>query len=275
MKTGYTAFTIEYIDRNFATMRHLLTRGASKHLPYLWSIAFLVVKIGVQNFHVPHIFYPLFHPFSPSLTSACLCVAGVAKILRTHLSSLHPSTFTTYTRHRAESRDNERGGKLTKVTMFHPRPSGCTFFYFLVIFFLPLHYCFHPINSLQSIPQGFVLSAKFQNDFDEDDEDDYIPEVDVKNFKPPSTAASFGFNSGRSSPSIRKAMGISGKSSAKGKVWCVWRSSSCKRIRLTHYWSTRSLCLHKLWDRVGAMERKMSYMSWVEHVSGVFSRQGK
>lgn len=61
------------------------------------------------------------------------------------------------------------------------------------------------------------MSAKYSEDYEDDDEDDYIPDVDVKNFKPPKTAATFGFNKGRSSPSIRKAMGVSGKSSAKGK----------------------------------------------------------
>jgi hypothetical protein len=60
--------------------------------------------------------------------------------------------------------------------------------------------------------------AKYSdNTDDDDDDDDDVPEVDVKNFKPPKTTASFGFNRGRSSPSTRKAMGVSGKSSAKGE----------------------------------------------------------
>ena len=78
------------------------------------------------------------------------------------------------------------------------------------------------MKSLQSLRHNFRLTIKYSKSFDDDDEDedDYIPDVDVSNFRPPKTAASFGFNSGRSSPSIRKAMGVSGKSSAKGKKWC-------------------------------------------------------
>ena len=48
------------------------------------------------------------------------------------------------------------------------------------------------------------------DDDDEYDDDDEPPEVDVSNFTPPSTSTSFGFNSGRSAPSQRKAMGTSG-----------------------------------------------------------------
>jgi hypothetical protein len=59
------------------------------------------------------------------------------------------------------------------------------------------------------------FSAQSSDNFDDDDDD--APEVDIKNFKPPKTTTSFGFNRGRSSPSTRKAMGVSGKSSAKGE----------------------------------------------------------
>eukprot|EP00980_Cylindrotheca_fusiformis_P010007 scaffold2214_cov139-Cylindrotheca_fusiformis.AAC.4 len=58
-------------------------------------------------------------------------------------------------------------------------------------------------------------SSDFEEDDDDDDDDDDVPEVDVSNFRPPTTTASFGFNRGRSSPSTRKAMGVSGKSAAK------------------------------------------------------------
>ena len=55
----------------------------------------------------------------------------------------------------------------------------------------------------------------YDNDDDDDDDDDEIPEVDVKNFVPPKTSTSFGLNRGRSSPSVRKAMGVSGNSQTK------------------------------------------------------------
>ena len=49
------------------------------------------------------------------------------------------------------------------------------------------------------------------DEFDDDDDyDDEPPKVDVSNFTPPSTATTFGFNSGRSAPSQRKAMGTAG-----------------------------------------------------------------
>eukprot|EP00526_Cylindrotheca_closterium_P004931 CAMPEP_0113612174 /NCGR_PEP_ID=MMETSP0017_2-20120614/5959_1 /TAXON_ID=2856 /ORGANISM="Cylindrotheca closterium" /LENGTH=637 /DNA_ID=CAMNT_0000521191 /DNA_START=20 /DNA_END=1933 /DNA_ORIENTATION=+ /assembly_acc=CAM_ASM_000147 len=127
--------------------------------------------------------------------------------------------------------------------MFQSRLSGCTFLFLLIILFLPLYDCFCPIKSLRLTRQSFILSAKYSDDLDDedDDEDDYIPEVDVKNFKPPKTATSFGFNSGRSSPSIRKAMGVSGKSAAKvfvctncGTESVQWRG----KCPTCHEWNT-------------------------------------
>lgn len=56
------------------------------------------------------------------------------------------------------------------------------------------------------------LSKLFLTNDDEDD-DDEPPEVDVKNFRYPSSVDSFGLGKGRSSPSQRKAMGTSSKTS--------------------------------------------------------------
>ena len=70
---------------------------------------------------------------------------------------------------------------------------------------------------------------------DEDDDDDEPPDVDVANFKPPTM--SFGINSGRSSPSQRKAMGRSSSSTASihicmncGSEFVKWmgRCPTCK-----------------------------------------------
>jgi DNA repair protein RadA/Sms len=62
----------------------------------------------------------------------------------------------------------------------------------------------------------YARENDFEDDGEEDDDDDDdAPEVDIKNFRPPKTTASFGFNRGRSSPSTRKAMGASKASSTK------------------------------------------------------------
>lgn len=59
----------------------------------------------------------------------------------------------------------------------------------------------------------FEEDDDFNND-DRDEEDEYdILSVDTSKFKPPSNIISFGLNRGRSSPSLRKAMGTSGTSS--------------------------------------------------------------
>ena len=57
------------------------------------------------------------------------------------------------------------------------------------------------------------LSARWKSDEDDDEEeDDEPPEVNVANFKAPTH--SFGYGRGRSSPSIRKAVGMPSKSTA-------------------------------------------------------------
>lgn len=61
-----------------------------------------------------------------------------------------------------------------------------------------------------------ALSARRRDDDDDDDEeeeDDEPPEVNVANFKAPTH--SFGYGRGRSSPSIRKAVGMPSKSTAQ------------------------------------------------------------
>jgi hypothetical protein len=86
----------------------------------------------------------------------------------------------------------------------------------LSYFLLPLLEAFTPSSLVATARTASKFPAKYSDDLDDDD-DDAPPEVDVKNFKPPKTTASFGFNRGRSSPTTRKAMGVSGKSSAKGE----------------------------------------------------------
>lgn len=88
--------------------------------------------------------------------------------------------------------------------------------------------CFEVIDGLS--PQKYVMSSISvrgfshrglvppmhmtfggQNDDDDDDGDDDYPEIDVRNFTPPS---SFGRGTGRSAPSQRKAMATKASSSA-------------------------------------------------------------
>jgi DNA repair protein RadA/Sms len=59
----------------------------------------------------------------------------------------------------------------------------------------------------------FHSSARGRNYDDADEDDDEPPEVDVANFKAPTH--SFGYGRGRSSPSIRKAVGMPSKSTAQ------------------------------------------------------------
>lgn len=87
----------------------------------------------------------------------------------------------------------------------------------------------HANNKIQdSHPFRFLsrLSVQRRNyDEEEDDEededeeeDDLPPSVDIANFKAPSSTSvipSFGYNKGRSSPSVRTAMGKAGKSTAQ------------------------------------------------------------
>lgn len=77
---------------------------------------------------------------------------------------------------------------------------------------------------------GFTL-----DDDEDDDDDDDPPFVDIANFSP--TLSSFGWNAGRSSPSQRKAMGRSHKSTARihictncGSEFVKWmgRCPTCK-----------------------------------------------
>lgn len=60
------------------------------------------------------------------------------------------------------------------------------------------------------------LRLSYNNDEDDDDEDDPGIDVDVANFRPPTAA--LGWNSGRSSPAGRKAMGRSSSSTARVHV---------------------------------------------------------
>lgn len=62
-------------------------------------------------------------------------------------------------------------------------------------------------------PTALYAQADDGSDNYDDDDDDEPPDVDPANFRPPSTM-SYGLNSGRSSPSQRKAMGRSGASTA-------------------------------------------------------------
>jgi DNA repair protein RadA/Sms len=84
-------------------------------------------------------------------------------------------------------------------------------------FYLSASPCRWHSCSLNRITQnGLLASRDFHSDNDddneEDDDDDYISDVDISSFKPPKEIVSFGLNRGRSSPSIRKAMGTSGSS---------------------------------------------------------------
>jgi DNA repair protein RadA/Sms len=74
----------------------------------------------------------------------------------------------------------------------------------------PWHSC-----SLNRINHDGLLASGDLHGAYESEEDDYeddIPDVDTSTFKPPKEMVSFGLNRGRSSPSIRKAMGTSGSS---------------------------------------------------------------
>ena len=57
-----------------------------------------------------------------------------------------------------------------------------------------------------------------EDEDEEDDEDDEPPDVDVQDFRAPSMNSVVGMNSGRSAPSIRKAMGLSGAGTTKVHV---------------------------------------------------------
>lgn len=76
------------------------------------------------------------------------------------------------------------------------------------------NYIFPSVCNHQSqYSTNLLLSSDEENYDDDEDEDDEPPEVDVSNFQPPNMKANFG--RGRSSPSQRKAMGTSGKSTTK------------------------------------------------------------
>lgn len=105
---------------------------------------------------------------------------------------------------------------------------------------LPNHLCRLSDNDCRGTSRPFPLAAETNENNDEaydddDDVDDDPPEVDVRNFRPPT--ASFGLYSGRSSPSQRKGMGLSRSSTAKvflctncGSEFVKWmgRCPTCK-----------------------------------------------
>lgn len=87
-----------------------------------------------------------------------------------------------------------------------------------------------------------VSSRPSENDYeidgddDDDEDDDEPPSVNLEDWSPPKTM-SYGLNSGRSSPSQRKALGTSGSSTARihictncGSEFVKWmgRCSTCK-----------------------------------------------
>lgn len=243
--------------RGFSDCLPLLSSGAVYHTVAVNCISLVIVGTPLVLSSCHHKKIPLFKNFIIFLNISPFSLLVRRQYIRPEIPN--PFCFVKCNWH--EAKDTKLVDK--ENTMLQPRLSPCTFLCLLIISFLPFHDCFCPTKSVRLTQQGSILSAKYSEDYEDDDEDDYIPDVDVKNFKPPKTSATFGFNKGRSSPSIRKAMGVSGKSSAKGKGWCVGRKfflivrHKANQSSINNYYS---ICLYKLWNRVGSMERKMPNM---------------
>mmetsp|Transcript_27149 Transcript_27149/g.64957 ORF Transcript_27149/g.64957 Transcript_27149/m.64957 type:complete len:809 (+) Transcript_27149:647-3073(+) len=100
----------------------------------------------------------------------------------------------------------------------------------------PIH---NPPSSrrLERVPPALLA----KNYDDDDDEDDEPPEVDVRNFQAPSSSVQFGLGRGRSSPSQRKAMGTSSKTSTTVFVCTNCGSESIQwrgQCPTCHSWNT-------------------------------------